>query len=472
MTHKSVLDIMPLTRELCTFVTGVVADDNEKLFQRLQQELPFKIHRYPSGKLHNGWVVPQNWRVEKAILSKDGTVVFDGLGHPLGVGMYSQPFEGTLDLEELKPHLVTNPDLPDAYMFHSIWHIRSWAADWKLCMPYDIYATLTPGAYKVELKTVIEPGEMLVAEYKHQGRSDKTIIFNANNCHPGQANDGFAAVSVLVHLFKWLKGQDTYYNYRLVLGPEHMGSVHYLSEKTAEEIEKIVSCVFAEMPGNQAAICATSTLLGGQLIDRAFSNVLNHYVERFVHAGWREGGGNDETVWEAPGHEIPTVELTRSIDPEHPYPEYHSSHDNPDLMDADMIAEFVDVLKRVIFVAENNAVIYRHFDGLICLSHPDYELYFERHDPTIDKSLTNEDEKWGHLLDSLLRYFDGEMTVLDIAEKHDLPFDRLLRYIQRFEEKGLITMEFKPIERPRLSRRHPRGEQNDDAPRRREAAGE
>ena len=28
-------------------------------------------------------------------------------------------------------------------------------------------------------------------------------------------------------------------------------------------------------------------------------------------SGWREGAGNDETVWESPGFEIPFVELTR-----------------------------------------------------------------------------------------------------------------------------------------------------------------
>jgi hypothetical protein len=75
----------------------------------------------------------------------------------------------------------------------------------------------------------------------------------------------------------------------------------------------------------------------------------------------------------------------------------------------------------------------------------------ERHDPTIDKGLTDEDEKWGQLLDSLLRYFDGSMTVLDIALKHDLPFSRLMRYLKRYEERGLIDLRFAPIERNPIS---------------------
>jgi aminopeptidase-like protein len=53
------------------------------------------------------------------------------------------------------------------------------------------------------------------------------------------------------------------------------------------------------------------------------------------------------------------------------------------------------------------------------------------------------------LLDCLLRYFDGRHSILDIALKHDLPFGRLRRYLERFEQKGLIRLHFTEIPRPR-----------------------
>ncbi len=464
-------DILLLTRELCAFTSGVVADDNEKIFARLRRELPFTIHRFPSGAAHNGWLVPDNWRVERALLKKDGKVVFEGTAHPLGVAMLSRSFSGRLDFEALKPHLVTNPDQPEAYMFHSVWQVRSWAADWALSVPYRVYKTLGPGTYEVDLRTTFEPGEMLVAEYRHKGRSNKTVLFNTNTCHPTQANDGFCAVSMLVRLFQWLKKRDTYYSYRLILGPEHLGSVHYMKSRSRREIENMVGCVFMEMPGNVAPVCATSTFLGNQALDRIFRNVVRTSARDYKLAGWREGCGNDETVWEAPGHEIPTVEMTRARTPDHPYPEYHSSLDNPDLMDPEMLAEFWEILTKVVTVLEDDRVVHRRFDGLICLSNPDYDLYFERHDPTIDKGLTGDDEKWGHLLDFLFRYFDGSMSVLDIADRHDLPFNRLLTYIKRFETKGLVTLERRPLERPTLSRRRaepmPKRRPKPAAPRRR-----
>ena len=299
---------------------------------------------------------------------------------------------------------------------------------------------------------------MLIGEHEKRGRSDKIILFNTNTCHPTMANDGFAADALLVRLFQWLAERDTHYTYRLILAPEHMGSVFYLRDRPRKEIERVAGCVFAEMPGTMDEITVASSFLGGHVLDKAFHNATRHFTQAYKWTPWRVGAGNDETVWESPGYEIPTVEVTRAKTPDYPYPEYHSSADNADLMDVGQMNEFYAMLQRVVETIEANAIAERHFDGLICLSNPDYDLYFERHDPSIDKSLTDDDEKWGHLLDSLLRYFDGSMSVLDIAEKHELPFHELLAYLRRFEEKGLITLRFAPIERLGISSKVPRSQ--------------
>jgi aminopeptidase-like protein len=445
-------DFIGLTRDLCKFVSGIVADENEALFQRLGHELPFKVLRYSSGEEFNGWQVPKNWRVKKALLYRDGALVFDGLSHTLGVALYSRSFSGSLDWNELRAHLVTNKDNPEAYMFHCLWPYRPWAADWALCVPYSLFSTFGPGRYTVELVTEYVDGEMLVGEFEHIGRSPKTIVFNAHNCHPHQANDAFAAVAVLIRLFQWLRTQDTFYSYRLIIAPEHLGTVFYLRDRPVEDLERLVSGIFPEMMGTQGEICATSTFLGGQLLDRALANVLKYHSKAHRIVSWRAGAGNDETVWEAPGYEVPFAEITRTESPLCHYREYHSSRDNLDLMDSAQLGEIFTVLQKVIEVFECDSVMHRNFEGLICLSNPKYDLYFERFDPTIDKKLDDDAEKWGHLLDYLLRYFDGKTTVLDISEKHDLPFDRLYRYLRRYEEKGLIQFEFKPIERLPISR--------------------
>lgn len=445
-------NLIALARDLCEPATGVVSSGNEALFARLGQELPFDLLRYPSGQSFNGWLVPDDWWVERAEIRKEGRVVFDGRAHTLGVARYARPFQGALDWEELKPHLVTNPDLPSAYVFHCMWQYRPWAADWALSVPHEVYRTLGPGRYEVDLVTRRAPGTMIVGRHDKPGRSDRIVVFHSNNCHPHMANDGFAGTAVLVRLFQWLAGQDTHYSYRLLVGPEHIGTIFYLRDLPRDELDRIVCGVFAEMPGTGGPVKVASTFPGGQVIDRAFRNAVCHPAVEHALVPWRQGAGNDETVWEAPGYEVPFVEVTRSEDLLYPFREYHTSLDSPDLMQPARLEEFLEVLKRVVGILERNATVRRRFDGLVCLSNPDYDLYMERRDPAVDKDLPEDQEKWGYLLDCLLRYMDGTMTVLDIAERHDLPFERVLAYLERFQEKGLVELTFSPIDRPRAKR--------------------
>lgn len=436
-----------LIKDLCVFATGVVADDNARLFERIAAELPLEIFGFPSGDEYNGWQVPDNWRVHRARLLRDGVEVFDGRSHTLGVGRYSKSFCGELDWPQLEPHLVSNPQQPEALMFHCMWQYRPWDADWALCLPHRIRRQLGPGRYRVELETEYAPGEMLVAHHHKSGRSDRIVVFNSNTCHPHMANDGFAGTAVLIRLFQWLAGQDTHYSYRLVLGPEHLGSVFYLRDRPREEVERMVCCVFEEMPGTGGGIKAASTFLGGHKLDLAFANALRHHSRAHALVPWRMGAGNDETVWEAPGYEVPCVEVTRCEAQFAPYPEYHSSLDTPELMRPEQLDEMLDILKRVVFALEHDATIERRFDGLICLSNPRYDLYMERPDPTITKDLAADAEQWGHLLDGLFRYMDGSISLLEIAERHQLPFERLHAYLQRFAAKGLVDLHFAPCRR-------------------------
>jgi len=440
-------DTDSLTRDLCRYATGVVADGNALLFDRIARELPFKRHSFKSGDTFNGWSVPNNWHVRRAEIRRNGKTVFDGRANSLGVARYAKSFHGALDWEELKPHLVTNPALPDAYVFHCAWQYRPWAADWAFSVPHNVYLTFGPGRYEIDLETEYSPGEMIVAEYEKKGRTGNVIVFQLHSCHPHMANDGFASGALLIRLMQELARCDTYYSYRLVIGPEHIGTVFYLRDMPRSERDRIVCGVFTEMPGTAAPVKIASTFRGGHIIDRAFAHAAKHCTSDHIVVPWRRGAGNDETVWEAPGYEVPFIELTRSEDLMHPFREYHTNLDSPDLMNAEKIHEIGVLLRKVVQIFENNFRIWRKFEGLICLSNPKFDLYLEREDPAIQKQLPADSEKWGYLLDCLLRYFDGSMTILDIAEKHDLPFDRVLQYVRKFEEKGLVRLEFAPISR-------------------------
>jgi aminopeptidase-like protein len=118
-------------------------------------------------------------------------------------------------------------------------------------------------------------------------------------------------------------------------------------------------------------------------------------------------------------------------------------------MDDGRLAEVLNVMKEAIQALERNVTVTRTFDGLPCLSSPQYDLYLERFDPSVKKSLPEDSERWGHLLDSLLRYFDGNLSILDIAERHGLPFAPLRDYVQKFVDSGLAQVTRVELEPPR-----------------------
>ncbi len=447
------IGILELTRDLCSFRTSIVAEENAAFFERLGREVPLRIQRYPSGEKHMGWEVPRLWRVRRAEIRRDGEILFDGTSHVLGVAAYSKSFAGEISWEELKAHLVTVPAQPEAILYHAIWLYRPWDADWALSVPHRVYETLGPGRYEVRLETTFEAGEMLLGDFEHRGSSDRTIVFQAHNCHPGMANDGMAGVAVLTRLFQWLATRTTRYTYRLLVAPEHVGTVFYLRDRPREEIERIAGGVFTEMPSTGGGIVASTTLFGGHPIDAALANAVRAHPRGWRITGFRGGVGNDETVWEAPGHEVPFAQLSCTLGQPGHFPEYHTNLDTPDRLDPTDLAAFLDVLKRFVDILERNASFERTFDGFPCLSSPDYRLYYERFDPAIEKNLAPDADAWGHMSDALYRLFDGTTTCLDIAERFGLPFGPLRDYLARFEEKGLVVS--RPVDLPRrpISRR-------------------
>ena len=113
----------------------------------------------------------------------------------------------------------------------------------------------------------------------------------------------------------------------------------------------------------------------------------------------------------------------------------------------------LQLFKNVIELLENNVVIQRKFDGLIALSNPKYNIYMERFDPS--KSTLGDDSfsnKWGLLQDSIVRYFDRNMSVLDISEKHDLNFFDVREYVQKFADKNLVDLSLDEMERKPATR--------------------
>ncbi|MEK7097462.1 MAG: DUF4910 domain-containing protein, partial [Patescibacteria group bacterium] len=238
------MEIIKLLKKIDGLPVAPVSSGTDKQNTILQKELFFKVYEYKSGREHNGWVVPQNWEVVKAEIRKNGKLIYDGKKHPLGVIGYSQSFRGKISLSELKKHLFFKKEAPKNIVYHCDLYYKTYLKMWGFSVPYDFYASLDDGLYEVVLETHHSAGTMKALEYTHKGRLKDAVIFNAHNCHAAQLNDGPAGYAVFIDVMKELAKRKTKYTYRLVIAPEHMGSVFYLADKPEREIKNFKYGIF------------------------------------------------------------------------------------------------------------------------------------------------------------------------------------------------------------------------------------
>jgi aminopeptidase-like protein len=349
---------------------------------------------------------------------------------------YAKSFKGTVDLGELKKHLTYRKDWPNALGYHCDYYYKPWLSNWGFSIPYSVYEKLEEGEYEIDLETAFSDRTMKVCDYHLEGETEETIILNAHNCHAAQANDDIAGVVVAVEVMKRIRKQKRKYSYRLIVCPEHLGTVFYLAGLSQEQVVNFKYCIFLEALGNNNRFALQESFTGDSILDRAFHHYLADKHPEYFSNRFRTIIGNDETVWESPGFEIPTVSISRF-----PFPEYHTSMDNENIILYEKLEESVDMLLDVLTILESNCRMKRNFNGLVALSNPKYDLYISPGtDPSIPSYSNVVNKKWNNLMDCLPRYFDKKTTVLEIAIKHDLPFHEVRRYIHKFEEKGLVKI--------------------------------
>ena len=361
--------MMQILRDLTPLNRAVCSRGYDQAVDYLCHELPFHVTRVPSSHVHNGWVIPPSWDVEEARIIKDGRTIYDGAAHPMGVIALSQSFAGPVSLEELRRHLHFDHRDGESIPYHYRQYFRSWTRDWGFCMPKRLYDQLVPGEYEVVIRTAEAPGELKILEYKHQGSLDFTIALGGNLDHAGAANDGLAGCVVGLEVLRRLQGRKTSFTYSLVLSPGIIGSEFYLAGLTPAERSRILEGIFLEMLGSATPLAVQESrrsLAALSTPSRPASTISASRSER----GLESVIVNDEYVWENYG--IPMVSFSRF-----PYPEYHSNLDSVDKINEHAMNEAVEALAGAMDRLEATPLIFKRFEGNICLSNPRYDLYVD-----------------------------------------------------------------------------------------------
>lgn len=424
---------MSVVRALYPYNYSIVSDANDEAVAVFQKYLDFFVHEFRSGSEVNGWIVPNNWEPIEATISHEGNVILDAMQRPLGVGVLSPSFRGTLDQVELKQHLFFSTESPNAIPYHWSNLYRPADQDWALCVTKKFFDSLPAGEFEVNLDVKERTGSMKVLDFVLAGESDETIILNAHNCHPFQANDDISGCAVAIGVLSALRELgNRRFTYRLVIAPELIGTVHWL-DAVSDSAGPIVGALLLKSVGNSADLRLQHSFLGKSQLDIAAGSVLTRYVPGSQGGGFRTVYGNDETVFDSPGYEIPSISLTR-----YPFNGYHTDADTPESLSVSALDEAMHVVLEILEALERNLVLRFSGRGLVSLSHPRYGLYRAAPAPGLDRQSYDESERrWNLFMNCLPRELDGTNSSIDLAQKYGLPVLEVCEYLEQWHSRSL-----------------------------------
>ena len=393
-------DLFPINRSL----TGEGVRETLSYFKNIIPEL--EIKSVPSGYKAFDWTVPEEWAIEEAYIeNKKGEKIVDFKVNNLHVVGYSEPVDDWVSLEELNKHLYSLPEQPDTIPYVTSYYKKRWG----FCLSENQRKKLEPGNYHVVIKSEFKEGVLNYGEVILPGKSNKEVFLSSYICHPSMANNELSGPVVTIALCDWLRKQkEREFTYRIVLIPETIGSIVYLSKNLKEMKEKVFAGFNITCIGDNRCYSYLPSRTENTLADEVALHVLQHTDPGFKRYSWLDRG-SDERQYCAPGVDLPMATIMRSKYGE--YPEYHTSDDNLDLISPEGLRGGFEALKKAITVLENNKFLKTTVNCEPQLGKRG--LY-----PTISvKGSANEVRK----MMNLISYCDGKLSLLEIANKIDEP---------------------------------------------------
>jgi aminopeptidase-like protein len=316
--------------------------------------------------------------------------------------------------KELEPYLHSLPERPDAIPYKTSYYRQAWG----FCVSQNQRKNLGDGPFEVCIDSSIKPGALTYAELVVPGSELDEFLVSTHCCHPYMANDNLSGIGLSVQLAKRLLESRPRLTYRFLFIPGTIGSITWLALNDSSRIRHglVLTCL-----GDPGAFTYKKTRLGDAMIDRVTAHVLRHSgvsrsIENFIPYGY------DERQYNSPGFRLPVGALMRT--PNGRYPQYHTSDDNLDFITSQALAESYQVLSSIIEVFEH--------DGKFLNLHP-------RGEPQLgERGLYEGPQEEIMALLWVLNFSDGRFSLLDIAERANMPFAWIKRAAQRLIVGNLL----------------------------------
>lgn len=410
--------LFPIGRSL----TGEGVRRSLGMIKELIPEL--EIKEVPSGTQVFDWTVPQEWEIRAAYIEDEtGKRIVDYAENNLHVIGYSTPVDRYVDLDELLQYIRVEEEQPDVIPYVTSYY----SPRYGFCMTKRQRDALKPGTYHMVIDSRLFDGVLNYAELLLPGKSSKEVLLSTYICHPSMANNELSGPVLATWLVKWLKTLDRNLSYRIVIVPETIGSIAYLSRNLDVMRENTIAGYVLTCVGDERTYSYLESRNGGTLADRALQNVLKDIYPEYMTYSYLERG-SDERQYNAPGVDLPVCDFCRSKYGE--YPEYHTSADDMTLISPEGLAGSYRVMTQVLAALEFN-----RYYKVNCLCEPQLGkrgLY-----PTESrKGIYHEVKK----LTNFIAYADGRRDLIEIGAKIGVPLEELIPMVEKLTAAGLLDV--------------------------------
>ena len=419
--------IHALAQKLWKINRSITGEGVRQTLAELKDIIPsLKVHSVPSGSSVFDWTIPKEWKVREAyIIAPNGKKLCKFSENNLHLLGYSTPFKGKVSFAELKEHLYTLPEQPNAIPYITSYYKERWG----FCLTHEQLESLVDGEYEVFIDSELFDGELNYGEILIKGHSEEEIFLSTYICHPSMANNELSGPTVVTYLAKWLaENEKPRYSYRVIFIPETIGSITYLSLNYKQMKERVIAGFNVSCVGDDRAYSYVPSRDGETISDQIALHVLKWIDPSFVKYTWFDRG-SDERQYCAPGIDLPIASIIRTKYGK--YPEYHTSLDD---LETVVTPKGLDggywAIRRAIEALERN----KNYSVSV-LGEPQMGkrgLY-----PTLSTKTSGAQVS---LMMDFISLCDGKTSLLKIADRLNVPIWDLYEFCDKLEEHRLLNV--------------------------------